>query len=95
MAILGNDEDDFEDDDLEEEQSQEDKEEQERLYKKYPYIVAYGRFMQSMDYYIVGQCAEAEDDGAPDDAYYKDSHGWRTVEEAPKHLKTQLEKYVD
>lgn len=40
------------------------------LKKKYPYIVAWGKMMGSMNYYIEDMLRQAERDGAPEDATY-------------------------
>lgn len=40
------------------------------LRKKYPYIVAWGKMIGSMDYYINDMVRQAEKDGAPEDATY-------------------------
>lgn len=41
-----------------------------QLAKKFPYIVAWGHMMGSMDYYIDNQLLSAEASGAPEDAIY-------------------------
>ena len=47
--------------------------------KSYPYIVAWGRYLGSFDYYIALQIELANEDGAPADAIYKKDDGtWAT-----------------
>ena len=41
------------------------------LYKKYPYIVAWGWMLGSKSYFVDDECWRAEQDGAPTDAVYK------------------------
>lgn len=41
----------------------------------YRHIRAWGRFMQSFEYYIVGEQKRAAEDNAPLDAIYKHSDG--------------------
>jgi hypothetical protein len=43
--------------------------------KVYPYIKAWGRMMQSYDYYINGQVELAQKENAPQDAIYRGSDG--------------------
>jgi hypothetical protein len=57
------------------------------LLVKYKYIVAWGRYMGSMDYYILDQIELAETDKAPVDAIYRRSElansvtaRWQTVD---------------
>lgn len=65
----------------EEQPTAEERAEIARLRKKYPYIVKWGRNMQSYDYYIDAQCAEAEVDNAPVNATYKRHDGtWATTD---------------
>jgi hypothetical protein len=46
---------------------------------KYREIVKWGRELASFDYYIAGQCLQAEEDNAPVNATYKKADGtWAT-----------------
>lgn len=48
---------------------------------KHKYVVAWGKYVGSMDYYIKDQLALAEKDNAPENAIYKDRDGtWRTID---------------
>jgi len=63
---------------------------------KYKYIYAWGRYMDSMDYYIQDQMDAAEKDNAPENAIFKGKDGmWVTTEaiEDP-NLAASLTEYV-
>ncbi len=48
---------------------------------KYPYVVAYEKYMGAKSYYIQNQVAKATEDKAPEDAYRYDDRikRWLTV----------------
>jgi hypothetical protein len=49
---------------------------------KHKYVVAWGKYVGSKDYYIKDQLALAEKDNAPENAIYKRSSGdWATTAE--------------
>jgi hypothetical protein len=49
---------------------------------KHPYIVAWGKYVESKSYYIQDQLDQAEKDGAPPTAISRRADGtWRTVEQ--------------
>lgn len=63
---------------------------------KYKYIYAWGKYMDSMDYYIEEQQAKAEAENAPLNAIYKRREGdWATMDsiEDP-NLAASLIEYV-
>lgn len=46
---------------------------------RYPFIVKWGKELQSYDYYIVNQCYKAEADNAPENAIYERDGKWFTT----------------
>lgn len=50
------------------------------LWRKFPYIVLWGKHLQSYDYYITEQCLEAESDNAPYNAFQKRNGEWITTD---------------
>jgi hypothetical protein len=49
---------------------------------EYPYIVLWGRYLGSYDYYIEQEVAQAKKDNAPKNATFTDSTGrWHTFDE--------------
>lgn len=50
---------------------------------KYPFVYAWGRFLGSFSYYIMGQIKRAIEENAPKTAIYKDEVNdvWKTVDE--------------
>lgn len=54
----------------------------EKLRDKYKYIVLWGQYLRSFDYYINMQVELAEKDGAPENAIFKDSRNgqWHTFD---------------
>lgn len=49
--------------------------------KKYTFIKAWGRMLGSSDHYINNEREQAEMDGAPTNAIYRDSDGnWHTTD---------------
>ncbi len=69
--------------------------ERDRLFKKYPYIVAWGQLMGSYGYYIQDQCEKAEEDKAVFTACYYNStdNRWVLLENLREGLKNELEDY--
>jgi hypothetical protein len=56
--------------------------------KPYLFIIAYGKFLDSCDYYIKDQVAEALLDNAPNNAIYKKQDGtWATIDEVQNPIK--------
>ena len=54
----------------------------ERLYGRFPYIVAWGERLHSLQYYIDGEVQGASDDNAPETALYKREDGsWATIDD--------------
>lgn len=51
------------------------------LWREFPYIVLWGKHLQSFDYYITEQCLEAKSDGAPHNAFQKRDGRWITTDE--------------
>lgn len=67
-------------------------EEFKKLAKKYPYIVAWGRFVGSHGYYILRQMQKAEKANAPSDAIYeRDNNSWSTYSNCSHTLQLQLD----
>jgi hypothetical protein len=63
---------------------------------KHKYVVAWGKYVDSMDYYIKDQLALAEIDNAPENALFKRASGeWATLDsiEDP-NLAAALTDYV-
>ncbi len=60
----------------------------------YPYIVAWGRYMGSFQYYIDDQQLEAQQDNAPQTAVYKKDRVWVTFDELPEIVQARLEVYL-
>jgi len=53
----------------------------EKLRDKYKYIVLWGKYLRSYDYYIDMQVGLAEEDNAPRNAIFKDHDGqWHTFD---------------
>lgn len=49
---------------------------------KYSYIVKWGKYMQSFEYYIINQCYTAQTDNAPTNAIFKNDDGtWSTFDQ--------------
>src|SRR5689334_20218 len=94
--------DDFLDDDEEEKLLEDEqyvgmkKKEFIRLYTKYPYIYAWGKFMRSEDFYIGGQMELAEFENAPQDAIFRGSEGtWETIGEVTdKNTLSNVKSYL-
>lgn len=51
------------------------------LHDKYPYIVKWGKYLGSMDYYIQGELERAVQTNAPQNAIYWDGSKWHTTED--------------
>lgn len=69
--------------------------ERDRLFKKYPYVVAWGQLLGSRGYSIERHCREAEKDGMGQDAVYKNGDGsWRVLSELKDESQEELEQYV-
>lgn len=52
-----------------------------RLSKRFPCIVKWGRYLGSYDYYIANELLRAEEDNAPTTAYnHNDPNGWDIAE---------------
>lgn len=68
--------------------------ERDRLFKKYPYIVAWGQLLGSYGYYIEKQCRTAEKDNAPSDSIFRNDDGtWRILSECKKETQDEVEQY--
>ena len=63
---------------------------------KHKYIVAWGKYMDSMDYYIEDMLLKAQEDNAPAGALYQDKDGkWFTIDEVKNPaLQASLQDYV-
>jgi len=63
---------------------------------KHKYVYAWGRYMDSMDYYIQDQLDEAEKDNAPANAIFKRKEGdWATMDSLDDpNLAAALNDYV-
>lgn len=63
--------------------------------KQYKHIRAWGKMLQSYDYYIEAQQEQAAEDGAPLDATFKGQDGtWRRASEAHPETQKDLEQYL-
>jgi hypothetical protein len=67
-----------------------------KLFSKYPYIVAWGQKLGSFRYYVDIQCNKANQDNAPEDAiYYSDTDKrWHRKSECREELQKELDEYV-
>lgn len=66
-----------------------------QLRERYPAIVAWGRMMGSMDYYIDSQVLLAAKENAPENATFKGDGEWRTVNTiASPETKLMIENYL-
>ena len=65
----------------------------EELFTKYPYIVAWGKWIGSSEYYIEGQCKTANNEGANENSVYWNSelNKWIQFDELTKVVKKQIE----
>lgn len=63
---------------------------------RHKFVVAWGKYVESMSYYIQDQLALAEQDNAPSTAVSRRADGtWRTVEDIEDPgLRATLEEYV-
>lgn len=68
--------------------------ERDRLFKKYPYIVAWGQLLGSHGYYIEEQCRTAEKENASKDATFRNDDGtWKVLSECREDTQKELEQH--
>jgi hypothetical protein len=66
----------------------------ENLYSMYPYIVAYGKLLQSNDDYVEQEVNKAYREKAPHKAICRDVSEWKTIETLSAETLAQVNKHI-
>lgn len=86
------DHEDYEDEGLDNELTYE---ERERLFSKYPYIVAWGKILGSNQHYIEQQCIRADEENASQESVHIKDNKWVLISELPVGLQQELNDLVN